>query len=277
MRVELEVAFCYTPYSPLKGVSAVILLGQCPNCNSADSLLINRGDRSAQCSNCQKHWDRYEEAKQEGESVGQPLTLVWIDSDPYYVVLRSPRPVRVPCERVVRETFNAALIERFGFHVCFACEGGVQGTIDCGYRQPGWVELRNDYYYIGLSTELFSYGQPTNAATRIALGWYEDLLRQVFELPLCWQQSDLGRGAIFKLPPTHEFLELHVQWILWLALGAKTKDPHFAARCLARMSKVADDPIAAPFHTGLTDEQIVQRFVPPSGFDDFLESLHDRT
>ena len=166
-----------------------------------------------------------------------------------------PQSRDIPCARLIVSVLNTALMVRFKLRVCFATEGGIEGRVE-----GESIELRNSYDKIGLWDD---HHFEENPVCRKILEWYAGVLRALLEEELAVGDKNFGRGAIIKLSPQDPLYEEKAKDLLWLALCKKTGSKGFADAVFERMKIELAKPLSGPYVAGLTDEQIVQFFVPP--------------
>ncbi len=239
------------------------ILGECPNCQSQDSIYEFKApdDKfSVRCDNCRETWDEsFKLCREEGKK-GNLLIPVRVDIDHHFVKLRVSLSLsEIPFSRLIIQILNAALMQRFDLGVCLATEGGVQGSVDTKGCPRWWVELRNDYDSIGLWVDI-DYQTAIHSTLQFVLDWYAQLLTILFEDELIIDGHNFGWGAILKL--NEEELPKAFQ-ILSLALYKKTGSRGFAAKVLERLERELRDPLGAPYLAGLTAEDINRFFVEP--------------
>lgn len=226
------------------------LLGKCPNCGTEDS--ITRGGKEIICESCHLSWENWVNLCGAEEKKGNKLVVVDVESYPRSVKVWLAEYWDVPAIRFITSTLNTALMVRFNLNVCFSTEGGLEGKVG-----NGCVELRNHHRTIGLSSEF------DNLQSQRVLRWYGEALQLLFEEKLSFQDKDFGRGAILKLDPKDAEYAKKVKFFIWLALYKKARSKRFADDVFKRLDFELSQPASGNYISGLTDEQIVEFFVPP--------------
>ena len=186
---------------------------------------------------------------------GKRLIPVLVEVGRWGAQVEWPHSHDLPCTRLIVSVLNTALMVRFKLRVCFATEGGIEGYVE---SEP--IELRNSYGMIGLFDD--NHFEENPVCQKI-LNWYAGVLRVLLEDELVVGGKTFGRGAIVKLSPQDPLYEEKAKGLLWLALCKKTGSKGFADAVFERMKIELAKPLRGPYVAGLTDEQIVQFFVPP--------------
>ncbi len=226
------------------------LLGKCPNCGADDSILSDpRESYKAMCGQCGEAWKDWLELTSSERRNGKQLIPVVIEVGQWEAGVTWPQSCELPCARLIVRTLNTALMVRFKLRACFAAEGGVEGWV-----MGEAIELRNFDGIIALWSE---YRFDKNPACQKILKWYAEALRALLEEELVVDGKNFGRGAIAKLSPQDPLCEEKANSLLWFALRKKTGSKGFANAVLDRM-KIKGGPDVA----GLTDEQILQLYIP---------------
>lgn len=242
----------------------VRLLGFCPSCGATDSI-SNEGLRSTdggvRCSECETCWglrdwlDRF--AYQKEPSL-VPVE-VSITRRTARVELFQVQPI--PYFRIIVSVLNAALVTRFKIGVCFATEGGVQGTYKYGRnREP--IELQNisDSASFGLFDEHHFEHNPGCAKI---LKWYGELLYALFLDELEVNGKKLKRGEILRLRDDYSGDADNAKLLLYLAMRKKTGSEMFAKAVFTTLNEKLSS-LGGMYLAGLSDEDIVKLYVPPS-------------
>lgn len=237
------------------------LLGKCPNCSANDSILTHDENASdpkewnkATCGKCGAAWENWLNLTFAERRNGKQLIPVLVEVGRWGAQVEWPQSRDLPCARLIISVLNTALMVRFKLQVCFATEGGIQGCVD---GEP--IELRNSYDQIGLYDD---HHFEENPVCQKILNWYAEVLRILLEEELVVGDKNVGRGAIVKLSPQDPLYEEKAKDLLWLALCKKTSKG-FANAVFKRMKIELAKPLSGPYVAGLTDEQIIQFFVPP--------------
>lgn len=174
--------------------------------------------------------------------IGRCVQLDWLSKN------------EIPWSRLIATVVNTSLMVRFKLDICFATEGGVQGSYK---KEP--IELRNCDREIGLYDD---YDFKDGKGAEEILNWYEALLRILFEEPMTIADKNFGRGAILKLSDVPEN-EKEAKKFLWLALYKKTESKGFADSVFQRLESVRRNPFSGRYIAGLSDKDIAELFVPP--------------
>lgn len=237
------------------------LLGKCPNCGADDSILTheNASDpkewNKATCGQCGGTWENWLNLTFTERRNGKQLIPVLVEVGRWGAEVAWPQSRDMPCARLIVSVLNTALMVRFKLRVCFATEGGIEGRVE-----GESIELRNSYDKIGLWDD---HHFEENPVCRKILEWYAGVLRALLEEELAVGDKNFGRGAIIKLSPQDPLYEEKAKDLLWLALCKKTGSKGFADAVFEQMKIELAKPLSGPYVAGLTDEQIVQFFVPP--------------
>ncbi len=234
------------------------LLGKCPKCGVEDLIVVEHETgklkRVAHCEGCQQYWDDWLTLNFEQNRRGNKLIPVCIEHWGRSVQLYWPQFSEIAWARLVATILNTALMVRFKLEVCLSTEGGVKGF----YRKES-IELRNFYDQIGLYDE---YQIKSSIGAVEILNWYEVLLKILVEDELIVGDEDYDRGAILKLSGEPEN-EAKAKTLLWLALCKKTGSKGFADKVFERLGIEQSNPFSGRHIAGLSDEDIVELFVPP--------------
>lgn len=237
------------------------LLGKCPSCAADDSILIHEDAsdpkewNKATCGQCGETWEDWLNLTFAERRNGKQLIPVLIEVGRWGAQVEWPQSRDLPCARLIVSVLNTALMVRFKLRVCFAAEGGIEGRVE---GEP--IELRNSYDKIGLFDD---HHFEENPVCQKILNWYAGVLRMFLEEELVVGDKTFGRGAIVKLSPQDPLYEEKVKDLLWLAICKKTGSKGFANAVFEQMKIELAKPLSGPYVAGLTDEQIVQFFVPP--------------
>lgn len=245
------------------------ILGSCPNCNKLDTIfVVYHENEVARCTNCPAIWENWSNLIADERGEGKRLIPVEIQrAESRYgavlaVKLVEPPKSAVPFADIILSILHAALLVKYPrLRPNLACEGGVMGRVGTGY-----VELVNCDECIGLSDELaFDRNGGFDRETAWVLGFYENMLRRIFKLPLKFRGRKMRPGAILWLPAAGVDSELDAWQILKLILR-KVGGPQFPEAVAAKLREVGT--LGRIYLRGLKDEEIVRIFVPPPGFDE---------
>lgn len=245
------------------------ILGGCPNCNRLDTIfVVHHESEVARCVNCPATWEDWCKLIEDERGEGKRLIPVEIQRDELRsgavlaVKLAEPPKIEIPFADTILSILHAALLAKYPrLRPNLACEGGVAGRVGTGY-----VELVNCDECIGLSDELaFDRNGGFDRETAWVLGFYEHMLRRIFTSPLKFRGRKMRPGAILWLPATGMDSELDIWQILKLVLR-KVGGPQFPEAVAAKLREVGT--LGRIYLRGLKDEEIVQIFVPPPGFDE---------
>lgn len=178
------------------------------------------------------------------------------------VELLSPPKSEIPQSALVTSVLNAAMITEFGLGVCLAVEGGVEGRYGrkCknGEVKRTYVSLINGGDNLSLYVES-DYSQGPDL-TRV-LKFYEKMLRLLFKEPLEDGEQKYRRGEILRLPKEEQTPDKI--WGILRAMLKKVGGKKFPQRVMKFAVKNASNPFSGPYLRGLSNEEIVERFVPP--------------
>ncbi len=248
------------------------LLGPCPRCNLEDGIsqlmretkykssgfgTVRQGAYSdkVQCKGCGTRWNSDSELIKEGKELGDSLISVNVHRmGNMGVVLDWPEKRDIPWANTIVGLLNTALMQKFGINACFAVEGGVEGMYGKNY-----VSFTNYHSKIGLSVEcswpaIISVSQ----SHKPILNFYEKMFRLLFEAKF---SDKYRRGEILRLDSKQNGAYSKFMSVIYDVMSvAESKD--FASLVFARAEKMAREPFGS-YVRGLTDEEIVESFVPP--------------
>lgn len=172
-----------------------------------------------------------------------PLNIK-ITNDFTGVKLEGIRKDRIPHANLIQTAMNASACVLFGLSPSFSAEGGLEGI----YREYP-VELSNWSDALGISEDNFSFigtGTDVDGINEI-LNFYDQFLGFMFE----------GSEEFFKDP------SLQTTEAVWGKLKDVIRKLGGSTLPSKVMTLLVKDETARKFLRGLTDEEIVQSFVPP--------------
>lgn len=232
------------------------LLGGCPACNTKDSIVEYPGSSfeevfRARCEGCATVWPNWRRLVREQEQGGHRLIPVEIERMGEYGGLRVVLPENIPHRNLTTSVFNAALIARFNLGVCFAAEGGVTGIYKGSY-----IGLINDD-----NLGLWNEEQIGERGVVEVLDFYQELVGLLLEKEFQVGKRYYRRGEILRLPESKQTAEK--AWEILTAILVKVRDRKFAWNVVRKLVRDSADQLGVLHLRGLTDEEIMERFVPP--------------
>ncbi len=240
------------------------ILGNCPVCDVADGIAGKPSEANlVECANCQTAWD-WHTLVMSARADGRKLIPVEVFRFRSTVELELPPKREIAHADLIVTVLNAALMAMYPrLRVAIMTEGGLEGMVGNHY-----LELRNYDERIGLMVDCDFAGSPE---CRYVLRFYERLLRQLFEEPLLWKGREVARrGALLWIQPGENTTEGLITAICLLALR-RIGGPGLAARVRQKLRDISQNPFQRHIR-GLSDQEVVDIFVPPPGFEHLFGS-----
>jgi len=225
------------------------LLGECPECETLDEIVQvpyvkgRSNFNEVKCDKCGTNWKGFFSLVSEEEKKGNRLIPVEIERYRVGVNLESPPKREIPYSDLIVTTLNSALMSKFGLGACFATEGGVEG---------GGYEFLNCLDNIGL------FADDSGTFVQEVLTFYEMMLQQLFQKPINFGGVTLRRGGFLWSDENKGDSDALLYSFATLAV---TENKEFAKRVFKNVRNL--NPFLASYVRGLSDEEIVQHFVPP--------------
>ncbi len=242
------------------------ILGNCPVCNMADEIAEKPGGGTGtvECAHCRTAWNWYELVER-ARAMNRKLIPVAVFRFRSVVELALPPRSEIAHADLIITLLNSALMAKYPrLRVAIMTEGGLEGMVGNHY-----LELRNHDEHIGL---IVPHDFAWSRECRSVLRFYERLLRQLFEESLTWKGREVARrGAVLWISPDEKPKEGVVAGICMFALR-RVGGPGLVARVQQALRTTSSNPFSQRYIRGLSDQEIVDLFVPPPGSEHLFGS-----
>lgn len=182
-------------------------------------------------------------------------SMVSIESGSWGVKARARN--EIPQQPLITTVLNVALMEKFNLGIQFATEGGMLGM-----HKDAHIDLTNlsDGRTIGLWNETFFPDHPYTQREGLTevLDYYEHLLHLLLDENFSAEGRDHNSGELLEIPQGEATTER--VWSILKDILIATEDRVFAETVI---TKIVNHDSSRVFIRGLTDEEVMERFVDP--------------